>query len=251
MAGKKEDTKGNKRNVERFAKIVDHYIAQIVKEKNKLKYEYAMRVKKAFNRIKQEVVGDGGLFYRDYWPIYYKRHYDLVRIPKITIDTRTGTYEYHLNSDHMKKWHRIFKKLGAQMGREFIMQLSFIDGFHGGARDGGPDFLGNPFPGSYDQPYWRTPPEERDGIPKYGLWGRPAKRFKKGSPAEILLDRFEESELGIRRDIVGKMQLKAVELLKYLKEGYIRYINDPNVIAIIDGKIKSVKNANYVKAIKK
>ena len=103
---------------------------------------------------------------------------------------------------------------------DYLYYLVFGSGWHGGARPSVPggrmpdDAEGNPFPGSYDQPYYRKP------VPHFDLWGRPAVRWKyQESPRERFFDMFNTEMASLdnwyrkRRDEIDTQCLNTVNKL--------------------------------------
>ena len=87
-------------------------------------------------------------FYDDYQPRIYKRQEGLLKAYRINKD---GTYDF--DSELITGHHRA--------GKEYLFSLAFMEGYHGGVKDG-PE---HPNPGT---PYWRKP------VPQYTEWGSPA-----------------------------------------------------------------------------
>ena len=131
------------------------YIAKKIEQAEKYvdKYEkFKLDMVSDLDYICRTIVDD---FYSDYMPkgsdpIYYVRKYDLYNAYKIIIDDDTWEVDEDWKYMHEHgKWN------------EYIYDLSFVRGYHGGAISGD----GHPDPGI---PYWRNP------FPTFNNWGRPA-----------------------------------------------------------------------------
>ena len=169
-------------------------------------------IQKSFNKIKYKHLGKFGSYYRNYIPEYYNRRYELYKIPRIEIDRDNETFQTYYDSERLTKWYRIYKKLGPTLGKEYIYQLSFVDGFHGGARSGPPDDGGNPFPGNKDKPYWRTPPPPEEFPIRYSKWGNPA--VKTRSPKMLIEDDFKNAVPKIIFKYGNQFQEEVIKKLK-------------------------------------
>ena len=141
-----------KRDKIAFAKFYDRKIREVEKIilKEQKMYE---EMRDYLDYICRSVIDD---FYSDYMPkgsdpIFYTRQYDLYNAYRINVVS--GLWEVEYSPDFMEKEHRI--------SNEYIFDIAFIRGYHGGATSGD----GHPSSGI---PYWRTP------FPTFDNWGRPA-----------------------------------------------------------------------------
>ena len=150
-----------------------------------------------------------------YKPRYYHRTYDLYNIPRFYINKKDNAWSFEFDESKMSHWHRVFKK---DKGREYLYNLTFAEGWHGGA-----EYLGsNPAKG-YDEPhpepgvpYWRTPHLDRGKfIPgvTYAHWTEnPAARSE--SPRDAILERFEAESEEITQRILKEYEEKLVEIVE-------------------------------------
>lgn len=143
-------------------------------------------------------------FYDDYTPSY-KRRKDLFNAYKFS--SKNGKIHLETGAQFMKKKHRA--------SHEYIYNLAFVSGWHGGAiniRDSKIDKWGvHPDPGTWKKgdtpitsgtPWWRTPPEPNEelGIERWELWGDPAE--KSSAPLENIrkmLKEYEETKMKDRQ----------------------------------------------------
>lgn len=131
---------------------IDRAIQTIIYAKNKCdimnkkypkKYEYELK------KIGNITIDK---WYATYSPIYYHRRgslYDSFQVNLQGLD-----YSVEFDSSLISKFHN---------NSDYIYELSFIEGYHGGAKNG----IDHPHPGI---PYWKTP------FPIFNQWGRPAKK---------------------------------------------------------------------------
>lgn len=156
------------------------------------------------------------LFYEDYKPSKYYRNYDLYNVGSsdIAYVDAIPYLEAHLGPENMNNTHRASDK--------YIYRLSFLDGWHGGARPSEPggkmpknDIGGNPFPGSYDQPYYRA------GI-GLAFWGDPAVNVGY-SPRDLFVKSLNESSEAIENkylEIKNKIYQEYVDAIYEINRKY-------------------------------
>lgn len=148
-------------------------------------------------------------FYDDYTPRGkkrpYKRKKDLFNAYRFS--SKNGKISLETGAKFMKKKHRA--------SHEYIYNLAFVSGWHGGAiniEDSKIDEWGaHPDPGEWTKgddpitsgtPYWRTPPipNEELGIDRWQFWGDSAEQSS--SPLEnirILLKEYERNKMKDRQ----------------------------------------------------
>lgn len=213
----------NQQNIQRALKRMERVQNKLSKEGGRIKEEYIKRLTKEFNKIKNDTVGKKYRgWYGEYEPMYYRRHYELYKVVSLDINDTTGDVKIKYDSSKLTGFYRVTmnRYLGQEKGREYIYQLSFVDGFHGGARSGPPDRLGRPFPGNKNMPFYRTPPSGFFPL-KYSLWGQAA--IQTSSPKRTIERRFSKSYSEIC-DTINE------ELEKRMNEYYEQYKKDCMII---------------------
>lgn len=194
---------------------------KIDKLEKSLNNALAKRYKKDIEEnIIKRVIED---FYDDYTPKLYKRKYSLRKAYKFTVNN--GVYTIDYNSKYMTRIHRA--------SNEYIYNLAFISGYHGGATSisdaklekwasrgvdnthpSPANYYGGDTPISGGTPYYRTPPQsglDEDGVwrPKYYKWGYEAEQSK--SPYERIekeIYKYEEGIPAIKKEIFKKEVIK-------------------------------------------
>ena len=185
--------------------------------------KYCIKLQRAFNKIKKDVVKK---WYLDYGgmlkitPGGYHRKLDMFKISKIDIDKETGDIAVRFSEDNMTMWHRV--------SHEYIYQNSFVKGWHGGA-----DKLGDsPKPG-YEEPhprpglpYWRypTPEDTPEGELPYEHWfDQPAARttFDGGGPRDEIIRQFQ-IEFDSLMEEMDEKQSKQIEEVLVTLANYIK-----------------------------
>lgn len=184
----------NKRNTERIIKKLEWAKKKCRETIDKTTKKYCVKIRVAFNKIKNDVVKE---WYEDYGgnlkiaPMGYHRTLGLLKISKIDVNKDTGDIIVRFDENNMTLWHRV--------SNEYIYQNSFVKGWHGGA-----DKLGSsPKPG-YEEPhpnpgipYWRTPQPDEAAITgelPYEHWfDHPAARttFNGLGPRDEIMRRFQ------------------------------------------------------------
>jgi len=145
-----EEKRKTERAVTRALKRVDRDIAKY--QRDEIQRVYKETIKR---------------FYDEYTPNIYQRTGSLYNLMSVTEDTETNIVAWDYDEKKMTPTRK--NKAG---GREYLMDIVFGEGWHGGA-DKGP---GHRNPGV---PYYRQPP------PYYRHWDRyPAARYP-GSPYQI------------------------------------------------------------------
>ena len=123
-------------------------------EKAKTKFKkidevYPKRYKEELEETGRSVIAE---WYATYEPIVYVRNRSLYHAFRVNLDGTRYSVDFEPEF----------------LDNDIIFWNSFMEGYHGGARDGVTG-LGEPHP-SPGTPYWKTP------IPEFTHWGRPAMR---------------------------------------------------------------------------
>ena len=150
-----------------MAKTKEQLFDSAIKEWREMADRYSKRAAERMNKIGRLEVWR---WYKSYSPFYYKRKRTLYYGFKVT--GGNGVVTTIFSSKDMYKIHFV-----DQIDPNYIFHNSFIEGYHGGARDG----IGHPMPGV---PYYRTP------YPDFTDWSRPAVRTE--SPFERINKAFDE-----------------------------------------------------------
>ena len=187
-----------------------------IKGLNDIRTKYMNDIISEFQFINQHVID---LFYEDYDAPYYYKHriYDLYDVTEMYIDMETLDPRIESKADNLSASH------GLNGLRDYLYDLVYIDGWHGGARPSEPggampdDVLGNPYPGSYDQPYYRS------GHADFYLWGKPAVRAG-FSPRDEILKEFKDSLDQISKDTIDKLNQLYNNYETKTKKLYKRYL---------------------------
>lgn len=131
-------------------------------------------------------------WYSSYDPFFYDRRGSLYEMFEVKLD---GTnYIVKFNNDNLGGFE------------EYIYNLTFIEGYHGGARGG----ENHPKDGV---PYWRTP------YPFFSRWGRPA--LRSFSPYYRMVNRMKtkikeiDTEKQKEYDQIIEKAMKSINKLKY------------------------------------
>lgn len=136
-----------KRDIERAIKAVE----KAIEYNNKMEEKYSKKVKKELEEVGKRVIDD---WYSDYIPNSYHRLGSLYRAFKVTV--KNGSFVVDFSSEYMKRYKHTTGKKTADIN-EYIFDISFLQGWHGGANKG----LGHPLEGI---PYYREP------YPYYSRW---------------------------------------------------------------------------------
>lgn len=173
--------------VQRLNRLIKTYnlvkeIRQNLKETaDRIDEEYVDEIREQIEYIIRSVIDE---FYEDYPdPIFYRRKYDLYNAVKFKV-TRT---ELDINASYK---NLEYKHGYEENYNEYIYNLTFIGGYHGGA-DIGP---GHPNPGV---PYYRN-------FPTCNTWTRPALRAS-FSPAKKIsrkIDSYLDTVPSLKGDIL-------------------------------------------------
>lgn len=156
----------------RELKQVLHVVEDAKKKIEKMNEVYPKRYYDELNEIGLDVVTR---WYASYEPFTYNRHLGLKKA--FRVDLNGLDYRVDFSPEYMDDVYDVSK--------EYIYENSFVEGYHGGARDG----FDHPNPGI---PYWRTP------YPQLSNWGRPAK--KSMSPYYTMRRRMQDKIMEIDRE---------------------------------------------------
>jgi len=146
----------------------------LAKDTNK---QIMKEIKKLFNTLRKDVIGDSwhltsDTWYGSYIPDRYHRRFSYFNVPYIEPDYDNVDYGWGFDPDRIKQWHRVQDRLGDSKGKEYLYDLAFEHGWHGGARSGPPDYAGQQHPPinrpNTGTPYYRRPPKEPN---RYRFWG--------------------------------------------------------------------------------
>lgn len=161
----------------RTLREVLHVVQKAKKDVAKIDEVYPKRYQRELDDIGKTIVAD---WYKSYDPVFYRRHQSLKHAYRVVLN---GTdYEVQFGPELMTESHDV--------SNEYIYENSFIEGYHGGAREG----VGHPNPGI---PYWRAP------YPALSLWGRPAKRS--ASPYYRMRHEMENKIKELDKERIGKL----------------------------------------------
>lgn len=176
----------NKR--EELEKFLNNKRKDLKNLKKQIHKELDKKYTKDLTRITNRAID---AFYSAYKPKYYKRKYSLRYMYKI--ESKNGKVSMNFGGKYTTAKHGHGGKI---LDNEYIFNLSFIEGWHGGAKDIRPDKIErwgeHPETGI---PYWRTPPmpwEDDNGEmqPPYTEWG--IRAFNSKSPNEIIDEKLKE-----------------------------------------------------------
>lgn len=197
-----------------YDKIIDECIDYVIKVSEELTRKY---IKIAENEITELCRKAISQFYAKYEPHYYKRKDGLKKAFKVTSNEDNGTIEVNYSPDYMMANHRA--------NNDYIFDISFIQGYHGGAGKGDYTILSNdeiiytphPNPGEM---YWRKPPLARFNgeLPEhpYSEWGRPAIQTK--SPYVYIQERFPILEEKLNNRMQNEFNKKMTIMINKIKK---------------------------------
>lgn len=156
----------NKNSYKKLTRLLSNFDSVVEDKAQKIEYSYIQKGKKDINQIARNVIDE---FYESYDPIYYAddRWGDLYNAYKVTVNNKVWKIEY--GAQFMKYRHRA--------SNEYIFELAFEWGYHGGAWNG----PNHPEPGV---PYYRK-------YPFYKQWSRPA-TFASFSPYRSIEEKVEK-----------------------------------------------------------
>lgn len=204
-------------------------IIKILKKKKKDVEKATEKINKALEKqvrkdVEQDIIKKSiQEFYDDYKPRGkkggYKRKKDLFNAYKFT-RINGNKFLFETGAQFMKKKHRA--------SNEYIYNLSFVSGWHGGAISIKDSKVGqwgaHPKPGFWTPgdnpitegiPWWRTPPipNEELGIKRWQFWGDHSEKSDAPlSQINRLLDDYEKKLDDIKQDLCDK------EIFKILTE---------------------------------
>ena len=126
----------------------------------------------------------------------------------------------------MNHWHRVFKR---DNGREYLYNLTFVEGWYGGATHLGP---GEHPPGYNDPhpetgiPYWRTPAPVNGKFEPgftYAHWAKKPAR-KSASPREAIIKSFTPKSEEITKQTLKEYKQKLIEVVGQYNQAKSRYL---------------------------
>ena len=171
-----------------MAKTKEQLFQQAVSNWENMAEKYIQKAVKKMNTIGRLQVWE---WYKSYSPYQYRRKKTLYYGFKV--EGGNGKIKVHFGPEDMYKIHFVDK-----LDPNYIFDNSFMEGFHGGARDG----EDHPEPGT---PYWRTP------APNYPFWGRPA--IQTESPFQRIDKAFDEYTSELRDKLTADFKKKIMPML--------------------------------------
>ncbi len=152
---------------------------------------------KQYNKAKEIIDMAVNEFYGAYGPIYYDRNGELGSFAYPQVIGGGQEFSFQLGAEFGDDYHRI--------GNQYIYNVVFRQGYHGGAKHNG----------GY---YWRTP------IPYFTYWGRRA--VKTTSPRDLIVmywnayitGEYEQDKQTIMQQVIQKYIAEFQEIMKEITE---------------------------------
>lgn len=171
-------------------KIIDKALSDI----DKLQSKYDKKFVDDLNDIGRQIITD---FYSSYEPHLYRRKGSLKNVFKVTM-TKDHVLTYEFDASFMTEGHRV--------ENEYIYDIAFIKGWHGGAPK--TDYQWSPVD---SQTLYYRAPAPGHGEKAYTRWGRVAERTD--SPRDRMVEEMNES---IEKNI-NDMQKQLDDITAYLR----------------------------------
>lgn len=170
-------------------------IKRAIKKNQEMKIKYSELIKKELQDVGEKVIDD---WYESYIPNSYWRQYSLYKAFKVSVNKNKGSFNVSFSHTYMKKFKHLTGKRTSDIN-EYIFDISFMQGWHGGANKG----KDHPYPGI---PFYREP------HPYYTLWYYAAE--KSFSPYERMYEKMNEKIEEIDRQYDEEFQTKIVDDIK-------------------------------------
>ncbi len=184
-----------------MSKRINQILAQKVKaidkamtSIDKLQSKYDKKFVDDLNDIGRQIISD---FYSSYEPHLYRRKGSLKDVFRVTM-SKNHVLTYEFSEDFLSADHRA--------SNDYIYDISFIKGWHGGAPKS--DYQWSPV--DNQSLYYRAPAPGK-GVRAYTHWGRMAERTE--SPRDRMV---EEMDASIEQNM-KEMQKQLDDITAYLK----------------------------------
>ncbi|SFU36149.1 hypothetical protein SAMN02910342_00241 [Butyrivibrio sp. INlla21] len=176
--------------LEQKIKLIDKTMTNI----DKLQTKYDKKFVDDLNDIGRQIISD---FYSSYEPHLYHRKGSLKDVFRVTM-SKDHVLTYEFSESFLTASHRV--------SNEYIYDIAFIKGWHGGAPKSSYQWS----PVDSQTLYYRDPPPGNGG-PAYVKWGRVAERTE--SPRDRMV---EEMDASIEQNLY-EMQKQLDDITDYLK----------------------------------
>lgn len=180
-----------KRNKERLIASIE----KAIKKNQDMKVKYSELLKKELQKVGEKVIDE---WYEDYIPNAYRRQYSLYKAFKVSVNRNKGIFNISFSHTYMKNFKHFTGKKTTDIN-EYIFDISFMQGWHGGANKG----KEHPFPGI---PFYREP------FPYYTSWYYIAE--KSFSPYEKMYEKMNGKIEEIDHQYDEEFQNKIVNNIK-------------------------------------
>lgn len=178
-------------------------IKKAIMKNREMKIKYTKKIKKELNLVGEKVIDD---WYSSYIPNVYIRQYSLYKTFKVSASVQKGTFNVSFSSSYMKGYDHFTGKKTTDIN-EYIYDISFMQGWHGGANKG----PNHPFPGI---PFYRDWPYHQN-------WYYAAE--KSFSPYEVIYekmnDKISEIDKEYENEFMDEIVNKINHHVKILKGG--------------------------------
>ena len=194
----------DKRSLKKLQRLLNDFPNKVQELAEKNDYIYQKKAKREMTQIARMAVDN---FYDSYAPHVYDRWGDLYNAFKVTVNNSIWKIDY--KSNYMRYRHRV--------SNDYIFELSFIGGYHGGAVNGpnhpapgslyGPNLIGSGIPYYREFPYYKT-------------WTIPAKKSE--SPYLIIEDKIGNYFDEVNTEMNKTFQNVVAPYMKEIKEQIIK-----------------------------